>query len=217
MALKRKAHTFTPLRMTKRTKPTPRTYYRSAQTVKADGRREVKTDTGTISSSMSSSGTVTLITSIQNGSDANQRLGRTINNHSFKAKFSLQLGTGATYGSLTTLALVYDKQSNGAAPAWTDVFGAANANALPNPNNVNRFEILWQKNYTQTLNTTLGTVQNPAYMDTITVDLKGKKTHFKGTTSAVTDIESGAIFLMHLSSVGATNYLDMFEQLNYFE
>lgn len=67
------------------------------------------------------------------GTEATNRLGRKIVMKDLLLKGQLQLDPTTTGGGFIRIAVVYDKQSNGVAPAITDVFLT---NALNSPNNL---------------------------------------------------------------------------------
>lgn len=115
---------------------------------------EVKFIDTSINSNTSSTGVVALLNGVVEGTDAINRIGRKIEMSSmeYKLKFAQTAGVLVGYpdGGLSfRMAIVYDRQPNAAALAWTDVFDQ-NANVLTpysgrNINNLDRFEVLAQE------------------------------------------------------------------------
>jgi len=117
-------------------------------------------------------GEALVINALRVGFTEGKRIGRTIKMKSFLIKGSLKPGIPAVFGSnMTTgqsgrlrIAVIYDRQFNGALPLWSDIFGyvdtgtngvpngqtnnptltglKTDAWAPPNPNNIARFLIL---------------------------------------------------------------------------
>lgn len=73
------------------------------------------------------------------GTEATQRLGRKIVMTSLYLKGRLSLAPTTTGGGYVRIAIVYDKQANGAAPAATDVFLTDNNTSPNNLSNRDRF------------------------------------------------------------------------------
>jgi len=145
------------------------------------GQIELKYDVGSIAaSSVPSAGTVTNLTTIANGTDDFQRIGKMINYKGFKGKMNLSPVANHN-GAITTVSIVYDKAPNGAIPGFTTIFDTAGPLALPNQDYIGRFEVLWQKTFSTTANDALAYVYNPAPHADIKVALGNKKCQFSGT------------------------------------
>lgn len=149
-----------------------------------------------------SSGVMTLLNGCIQGTDAiNDRIGRKIVNTSVRIEGIVQnsvanLNVAGTFfaGSDTIkVALVYDKQTNQAAPAYADVYntsGAVNAPlAMRNVNYEDRFMILWEK--ILTICSTESTIKSFAV--SLPVDLESRFGNSNNGNS--TDFASGAIYL----------------------
>jgi len=135
---------------------------------------------------------ITCINPCSQGSDIGQRVGREIQMKSVQIRGFLQPG-GANPGDLVFWSIVYDRQTNAAAPAWADVYTAdALVPQLRNLNNRKRFKILGS-----------GYISTPAVgADYITVPFEfyRKLKHpveFNATNGGtVADITTGGLFWM---------------------
>jgi len=112
------------------------------------------------------------------------------------------------------VALIYDKQSNGTTPVYTDVFSDTNGGLagdptmntmLPrNPGNLDRFEVLFDWR---------GQVQGPPtnyagpkirYSKDVRISLKNRETRYNQSTAAtIADIQTGGLFLVWFGDVAA--------------
>jgi len=119
------------------------------------------------------------------------------------------------------IIIVYDRQTNGAAPAWGDVIagvtsaGAASTNALDgiNMSNRERFKVLCDEQVLLPSITDAGgagVLTNVAALDTSGpsnkfnfdrfIPLRNLETHYKATAGAVGDIATGGIFIATVSN-----------------
>lgn len=140
---------------------------------------------------------------IPQGVTESQRVGRkcTINSITINGLMATTYGASTTPGGMTTIYLILDKQTNGAAAAVTDVFtGTAINNALRNLSNSSRFVVL--KKWTHTWVPTAGV--SAAYADVVKKLYWFKKCNypleFSSTTGAITELKSNNLFLIAGSS-----------------
>lgn len=109
----------------------------------------------------------------------------------------------ASYGtSHIRLALVLDKQANGAAPDYTDVYETNSVLSPRNLANVGRFKVLkcWQLNPAegQFISTAVACPLTPIeFNKKVDIPLE-----FNSTTGAITEIRSNNLVLMAISNVG---------------
>lgn len=150
-------------------------------------------------------GSVTLLTGIAQGDDFNQRDGRKIKITDVMIQGCVSAVDSVTDDVYCTVMLIYDRQSNQGAPTIADIFSAANSTAFMNLNNRERFKILStdrvclsRNNATAT--TAVGSCNQSIINRYIKTDLV---TIFDGTGGAVTDITTGAVFLVTLGDVAA--------------
>jgi len=80
-----------------------------------------------------------LLNNIQPGSSASQRIGRKVTLKSVLFRYSFNLGATSTGGSPLRILIVYDRQSNAAAPAITDILLSDDFTSQNNLSNRDRF------------------------------------------------------------------------------
>lgn len=160
-------------------------------------------------------GAVQLINGIVPGTAEHQRLGRKVTMKSLKLRCAIQLisGTTPTADDLLRFLVVYDRQSNAAAPTFSDVIAsvdaAGNVSNGPwdarNESNRGRFLILRDKQFhgQATASDTaarMGLQTQNALNPTDWVDyikLKNLEINFNtGTAGTVADITTGSIYVM---------------------
>jgi len=96
-----------------------------------------------------SSGDLILLSGVAAGTDFTDRIGRKIFLKSISLRFSMVPGTASTnQGDVVRVMLIYDTQTNGAAPATTDILTTASQLSHMNLNNRDRFRVLMDKNLT---------------------------------------------------------------------
>lgn len=181
--------------------------------------KELKYDSGTVSlANISTTGHITNLLSIANGTGPQDRIGQNINLHSFRAKFRFTTAANNS-GNCITVSYVYDRQTNGALPNITDIFNSADPIAVPNQTNVARFTILWQKTI-QTQQSNAGTVDNffngVAPCD-VSFSLLGKKTQFLGTGATITGIDSGSLLQVVTCTNNNVNGMETSELIKFYE
>lgn len=131
----------------------------------------------------------TLLNALQQGATAQTRIGRKVANKSLYVRYSMALQATSTGGSPIRILIVYDKQTNGVAPAITDVLFANDFNSPNNLNNSDRFITLIDE-----ITDVISVQNNYSIAKTIFRKI-GLETLYKDTTVGdVTDIISGGIF-----------------------
>lgn len=155
-------------------------------------------------------GTVVPLNSIAAGDDVTQRNGRKINLVSSMLRFHGYItDSSPTAPTSFRLALVYDRQPNGAAPVWTDVFQTAVSDSDRNVNNRDRFTLVYD-NYNSakhgylSVGTTSGAVtgHESGIFDVNYSKLKDMTVEYATTASAVP--LHGGFFLMVLTDQPGT-------------
>jgi len=154
-----------------------------------------------------SSGHITNLFAIQNGTGPDERIGRSVSLHDMNVNYRIATNGNALY-SLVRVMIIYDKQTNGALPAITDIVASTGTVTQFNANNRSRFMILYDRSHTGAASSET-TASLAAFADNPTVvnkkiSLKGKKTEFDGTTTNISDIEKGAIYLLVLANNSST-------------
>lgn len=151
-------------------------------------------------------GTVTLISGVANGADFTERIGRKILMKSIYVKGFIFNIDNTTSPSLCRLILVYDNQTNGAAPAITDILKQSFSESQLNLNNRDRFKIISDKTWV------LGGVSDVIQQSIAGSPTVGKvkiykkcnyEEVFNGITNAVGSIATGAVWMVTIGNVGA--------------
>lgn len=144
---------------------------------------------------LSTTGSITLISTVAQGASVNQRVGKKILYKGLQIRGDLVAGSTGTVSDAAYI-IVYDKRPTGSLPAITDVLVSANSLAFNNDANSGRFRIL--KRVDQTF---VGNSVTPTEKSAVTADdylsLKGLSCVFKAAgTGAIGDIEEGALYLI---------------------
>jgi len=152
-----------------------------------------------ISDDATTTGAVNLLNGMAPGTTASTRIGQRILMKSIQARIYLRREdvTTATVQAVRVL-LIYDRQTNGAAPAITDVLSAISMQSLRNMANVGRFFCLMDKTYTL----------DGAGGQTVLFDERYMKINLPvfyntGTAGTAADIQTGGLFLMHFGNAAA--------------
>jgi len=166
------------------------------------------------------SGTVTytpfvgLINAISQGTDATNRIGREIILKSFEFRMNFCCDTTGlnTWESLglpgrtIRIVCVYDRQTDGAAPAWTQVYNTGtgsstnHVNAERNQDFMERFVILFDEvHQIGSAGPNFGMIHRYVKM--------GLRTKYAGTSAAIGDIVSGSLYLLAVDNNGSGQYL----------
>jgi len=156
-------------------------------------------------------GSIVLLNGVTQGTDFNQRIGRSVSMKSLLFRFTVEKATGANSdGATARIILFYDAQTNGAAPAVTDVLATASHLSPMNLNNRDRFKILADSYLeTEAFVNTAGVISAGSYCErTKTIYKKmTMECQFSGTTNAVGSIATGGIFALFISSeLNGTGY-----------
>lgn len=153
-------------------------------------------------------GTITLINGIAQGSDFNNRIGRKVQIKSILLNGNLFSGpppSNAVQGVQGMIAIIYDTQPNsGSLPAYTDIFQIADPNTVMNLNNRDRFKVLmkFRKGVNGWVSTVTPTVQgNPNNA----IFSKYKKCNleqiFSATGNTIGGISTGALYFTSVGDV----------------
>lgn len=121
-------------------------YSKSRRTIGVGTNSYKFTDTTALSSPCITTGNLTLLGAVGQGTDENQRLGRNTMMKSIQFKGELQAGA-TNAQSIARVILLYDRQPNKAAPVMADILTSVTYNAFRNLDNKDRFVILMDKMY----------------------------------------------------------------------
>jgi len=157
-------------------------------------------------------GILSCLNLIANGTDVNQRDGRRLFVTTYCLRFHFYPFTHTDppglQDSQLRLIIFADKQTNGAAPAITDLLVDNSVSSMYNENNRQRFEIFYDKTWAPEtyLLPPVGT-QNPAVWSatgfkTVRQNLRiriNRTAQYSGTGNSISDIQSNAIWMLWLN------------------
>lgn len=154
-------------------------------------------DTAVADYAMDTTGSVTLIPTIAQGTSVNQRVGKKIHLKGLQCRGLAFSGTTASFNDCGYI-IVYDKRPTGALPAVTDILVSVAATSMNNDANAGRFSVLKREDLLLIGANAAGerTDCTCASADWY-LDLKGREVVYKAAaTGAIGDIEQGAIYLV---------------------
>lgn len=174
-------------------------------------RGELKTiDSGTqsVSGVSNATGSIVLINGSATGTDYTNRIGRKTINRSILLRFTVTPLSTTTRpsGDCLRVMLIYDTQTNSAAPIITDILNAASIQSPMNLNNRDRFQVLMDKHYPMNPDAYAAgavTSGNPVLRQIKIYKKMWKETIYSGTTAAVGSVQSGALWLVALAQQNA--------------
>ena len=159
-------------------------------------------DLATTTYGLNTTGTVTLIPVIPQGSDVNERIGRkvTLKSIAMRGYAVSNANTLVTYGRVM---LVYDRQPNKALASMTDILDSASSLSFNNNQNRDRFLTIMNKSFTLCGNNTTAGQQTETSMICMDYFRKVNLPMQFGSagTGLIADITTGALLLV---TVGAT-------------
>lgn len=166
---------------------------------------------------LDTTGSVTLLNTVAQGSAVTQRVGKKIVMKGLQCRGVMQNRTTAIQNDVAYM-IVYDKRPNGSLPAITDILTAITSQAMNNDANAGRFSIIKRHDDVLLGNTSVtGAVANALTDFTAKnvdwwIPLKGMPVVYKALgTGAIADIEEGALYLV---TVGDTASSTAAAQLN---
>lgn len=166
-------------------------------------------DVATATYALDTTGTVTLLNAVPQGTSVNQRVGKKMVMKSLQARGAMNNGSTAILNDVAYM-IVYDKRPTGALPAVTDILVTANSTAMNNDANSGRFTVVKRIDECLVGNASVtGAVANALTEATIKscdfyLDLKNLPTVYKAAgTGAIGDIEQGALYLVTVGGTAA--------------
>lgn len=157
-----------------------------------------------INQAMDTTGVVTLINGIVQGTSVNQRIGKKVLMKSVQARVYFAANSAAT-SNVVTMLLVYDRLPRGALPAVTDILVAATPTANNNDSNSSRFKILAR--VTMSLHgTTAAPLCNGAQFlieKYVKMTSTRELTFTTAATGGIGDISVGAVYCVTVGSTAA--------------
>ena len=114
-----------------------------------------------------STGSITLIATVAQGTSVNQRVGKKIQWKSMQIRGTVQ-ANATTVSNNSAWLIVYDRRPTGSLPAITDVLSSATAISFTNDANSGRFQIL--KRWNDTILGNVGTAGQQTDKSSVVVD-----------------------------------------------
>lgn len=152
----------------------------------------------TLVTSGSGAASVTLLNGISQGTTSNTRIGSRIEVKSVQFRYNFQNGTSATGVAPIRIKIVYDKESNGAAPTATDIMASDAIDALNNLNTAGRFITMFDQTWNPIAgpgtSATAGAWQAQVLDGFIKCNLPTK--YNGGNAGTIADISSGSIYVL---------------------
>lgn len=162
----------------------------------------------------SSNGVLYGLNFIAEGIESNQRIGKSVTHSYLELDIQFQVATQAIQAAQVGAAfpvrysIVFDRQPNGAAPAFTDIYDNATiTNLTQTYRNVSkfpdRFLVLKSESFDIVLGQTI--LKKRVYLQLNKI-LKGRdsETKYNGTTAAVASLSHGTLLLAVCCDVGST-------------
>lgn len=176
----------------------PSRYAKASQYVELKFHDNSFTDVGV------AAGSIAPFVNIANGTGPSDRIGNHVGLKDLVLDWIVRDTGGGSYTHHGRIIILQDMQTNKATPAVLDVLNTATVNSQFNPSNRSRFKIIVDENYSVSTVTAVGTAWEKNTQKTnLFRSLRGKKITYSGTTSAITDIDSGALLYVHLSDTAS--------------
>lgn len=137
-----------------------------------------------------------LLTAIAQGTGNGNRVGRKITIKSVQFRGMVKPAAGGGFGQ-NRILIVYDKQSNGAAPNITDILTVSGAEAMMNLNNAERFVVICDE-ITDSCQSTALSIYTKRYIK-CNLDVM-----YSGTTASIADCTTGAIYAFVANTADVT-------------
>lgn len=144
-----------------------------------------------------------LMNGIQNGTAYYNRVGTVISIRSVELRINFISTAGTGVDQLQRYSLVLDRQPNGLAPLFTDIYGmiggASGLSSMRNLQNRKRFKVLWDRTYNVNVNT--GSNYNKYLYLKFRRPIK--TTYNAGNSGNVSDISSNALYFVSIGTQAA--------------
>lgn len=166
-------------------------------------------DTAVTAYGLDSTGSVTLLNPVPQGSTVSQRVGKKIVMRGLMCRGRIFNNDAALLNDLAYM-IIYDKRPTGSLPSITDILVSISPSSMNNDNNSGRFETLKRVddvligNTSGTGSTYPSLTECTAKDQTWYLPLKDRVVVYKALgTGAIADIEEGALYLITLGSTAA--------------
>lgn len=184
-------------------------------------RAEFKAVTNVISSGFNNTPFINHVNEINQGTALIERIGVRAKMLAVLIKFAVKVQT-STVIAFGKLALVYDRQPQGVLPIANQIYDAGTVTGPQVTNNRDRFEILWEKTFSLTGNTS-GGLANLTGKSSMMIDERisfSRDTNWaQGTSGAIANTRTGALYLVSMgdSPPGFALEYDGYHQTQYVD
>lgn len=164
------------------------------------------TDTDFAAYNMDTTGTLTLLNIIPQGTTVNDRVGKKVKLLSIQMRGYAIANAGSAITNDVAVIFVYDRRPRGALPAITDVLETANATALNQDSNSGRFKILKRIDMFLLGSSAGGANSGSAYAQSVDCYTKLKELPYEAMaagTGVIADINTGALYMITVGSAAA--------------
>lgn len=143
-----------------------------------------------------------LLNGLSQGTTASTRVGRKVTIKSILLRYSFNLGATSTGGSPLRILVVYDRQSNAAAPAITDILLSDAFTSQNNLSNRERFITIFDH-----ITTPISVQGEYAVADVLYKSVNFEQMFNTGNAGTIGDISSGAIYVFYAQAgnIGVAN------------
>lgn len=138
----------------------------------------------------------TLLNGLAQGTGTNERVGRKTTLKSVQLRYT-HIPTSGGPDSQVRIAIIYDKQPNGALPAASDIFNQANFNSHLNLANSDRFVVIMDEISESSQSSLIG-ISGQRYVKC------NLETIYGGTTNGIASINSGSLMILAANNADPT-------------
>lgn len=152
---------------------------------------------------LDTTGSVTLLATVPNGTSVNARVGKKVYWKSIQMRGAITAGSTAVINDVGFL-IVYDARPRATLPALTDILVSASSSSFNNDAESARFTILKRVDQIVIGNSTTVATGMEAFSCDFFLDLKKREAVYRaGGTGAIGDIDKGSLLLVTFGSVAA--------------
>lgn len=151
-----------------------------------------------VTAAVSNTAQITLINGVATGTDNTERTGDSIKMSGIRLNGYYTLNASAT-NDLIRVAIIMDRQVNGSAPSYTDIYeSTGGVVAQRNKNTVDRFVVL--KDYQLQLSTAGDTIKKIDCYIKLASGGKDVHTKYNGNTNGIASVYTNAVYLVVLGT-----------------
>lgn len=173
-----------------------------------------------------SAGQYLLCNGISQGDTVSTREGRKLNPVSLQLR-GRWLGADSPYNVCMVFVVWMPKTCSVSEPTFSEIWDLNSTTAahleelmpIRNKNYLHKYRILWKKTFPMRMIAGSSSDYNNVRYFSRTINLRGKVTRYDGSTSGVTDITAGGLWVGYLSDSEAVSHpsLDLISHFNYYD